>query len=259
MSWSARRRFLILAIVIVVIGGLAFWHYSPVIFQAPTCSDGVKNGDELGVDCGGSMCSNLCQSEVSAPVVLWSRSFIVAGNVYNAAAYIENKNDAAVQSYPYEFRLYDAKGILIARRDGTTVVPPLGRYAIIETGIDAGTGVVTRTTFEFTSAPVTWYHVPTPVENTRLVTSKMAFDTSAPVPRLSATLTNPSTTIALEDTMVAAVLYDANDNAVNVSRTIVSHLNQRASVPVVFTWPTALTAPVVRYEILPTIDVFRAH
>ena len=34
---------------------------------APSCSDGVSNGDETGVDCGGS-CSTLCTADLYEPV-----------------------------------------------------------------------------------------------------------------------------------------------------------------------------------------------
>ncbi len=34
---------------------------------APTCNDGIQNGDETGIDCGGS-CSNVCLSQINLPV-----------------------------------------------------------------------------------------------------------------------------------------------------------------------------------------------
>lgn len=259
MSWAARRRFLILIILLVLSGALAFWRYAPVIFRAPSCTDGQQNGTELGVDCGGSMCSNLCAFEVSSPVILWARSFVVAGSVHNAVAYVENKNDAAARGVPYEFRLYDANGILIARQGGTATIPPLGRYAIVETGIDSGTGTVARTTFQFASNPVTWYRVPADQKNARLLMSGSALDQSGTVPRLTANLENTSPRLSLENTLVSAILYDENDNAINASRTVIPALGPRQSAGVAFTWPAKLSAPVVRYEILPLIDVFRAR
>ncbi len=259
MTWALRRRILILLIVIIVVGGLSFWHYSPSIFKAPTCTDGIQNGTETGIDCGGNMCTNLCTFEVKLPTILWSRAFAVTDTVYNATASIENKNDAAVGSIPYEFRLYDANNILVARRDGTALIPPLGRYAVIETGIAVGNGVVVkRTTFEFSSTPALWKRISESVKNLRVATSNIAFDASNPIPRLTALLTNPSPTVTLNNTLVGAILYDADDNAVNVSQTLVQILSPGASTPIVFTWPRPLPATVVRYEIIPVIDVFHA-
>ena len=88
-----RRRLLILLVVLTVVGGAVFAYVWPIVNQAPTCTDGKQNGDELGVDCGGG-CVDFCSNQITMPTVLWSRAFPVTTNVYNATAYIENKNDA---------------------------------------------------------------------------------------------------------------------------------------------------------------------
>lgn len=258
MSWASRRRLLIVFILLVGIGGIVFWQRADVIFTAPTCSDGVQNGDEQGPDCGGTMCSTLCSSQASTPTVLWKRAFAVTDDVYNAVAYVENKNAAATRAIAYEFRLYDANDVLAARRTGVTVIPPLGRYAIVETGIKSGSASVAYTVFAFSSSPATWERLPANIASLKLVTSAIKLDETGPIPKLTAVVTNTSPTIELSNTVVAAVLFDANDNAVNVSRTLISSLPGQRSAQVTFTWPRKLSAPVVRYEILPIVDVFRA-
>ena len=256
MTWAARRRLFILFLLALFIGGLVFWHETPNIFRAPTCSDGKQNGDEQGIDCGGTMCTVMCTSQIQLPTVLWARSFAVTSNVYNAAAYIENKNNAATRQIAYEFRLYDANNILISRRDGVTLIPPLGNFVVVETGIQSGMAAVAHTTFDFSSAPAVWERVPAVAKGIAVGTSNVSLDTTDPIPKLSLSVSDPSPSLSLKNTVVAAVLYDASDNAVNVSRTIIPSLKPGSSTPVVFTWPSKLSAPVVRYEILPVIDVF---
>lgn len=255
MTWASRRRLLIILIVLVVIGGISFWHYSPVVFRAPECTDGVQNGTETGVDCGGS-CTTVCTSDIKLPTVSWSRSFAVTDSVYNAVAYVVNKNDAGTRALPYEFRLYDTNDILVARRDGVALIPPLGRYAIVETGITVGTAKVLRTTFDFSATPVLWEKIPDAIKKLNLSTSAVTFYENGPIPRLNALLTNTSPTATLRNTKVAAILYGADDNAVHVSQTFIQTLSPLASAPVSFTWPRAFDVPVVRYEIIPVIDVF---
>ena len=255
MSWSSRRRSVIVFILVVLLGGLAFWHYAPQLFKAPSCTDGKRDGDEVGVDCGGS-CVNFCASQVQSPTVLWSRAFKVADSVYTAVASIENTNSAAIRSLPYEFRLYDAQGILVARVDGTALVPPSGSYAVVETGIQTGTATVVSTTFTFGNATVPWVRIDPAVASLRVTTSNISLDTTGPIPKLAATLTNPSPTAILRNLNVAAILYDANGNAVTASKTFIPSIGPQGSTSVVFTWPQALSAPVVRYDIIPVIDVF---
>ena len=258
MTWAARRRIIIVCIVIAFLGSIVYWHELPNIFKAPTCSDGIQNGDETGIDCGGTMCSTMCTADITLPTVLWVRSFPVTPDVFNAAAYIQNKNDAATRAIPYEFRLYDSKSILIARRDGVAIVPPLGNYMIVEPGIQTGSATVASTTFDFSATPATWERVPDSEGKLRVSTSNSLLDVSGSIPKLSATVTNPSPTVKLYNTTVAAVLYDADDNAVNVSRTVIPVLGPQASTPVVFTWPQTLGVPIVRSELLPIIDIFNA-
>ena len=139
------------------------------------------------------------------------------------------------------------------------MVPPLGRFVVVETGISTGNAAVGVTEFSFSTTPAVWEHIPEAVSRLRISTSEAAFDTSGVVPRLSATLLNSSLTTTLENTTVGAVLYDADDNAINVSKTFIPELKPGAKTQVVFTWPHAFSTPVVRYDIVPIIDVFHTE
>ena len=255
MTWAARRQFFITLILFGIILLIAFSYAWPVLTKAPSCTDGKQDGTETGVDCGGS-CPNLCADEVKMPIVLWSRAFPVTSSVYNAVAYIENDNAAAIQSLPYEFRFYDASGIFITRVDGTALVPPLGTYAIVETGIKAGNSQVAQTTFAFGTTTSPWLHVPADIAGLNISVTNITMSNVDTIPKLTATLTNPSVTTTLNNTSVAAIMYDGSDNAINASKTFVPKLAPGASVPIFFTWPQPITTPIVRYDIIPIIDIF---
>jgi len=123
MSWASRRQFKYFSGVVLFMALIIFLILIPVIFRKPTCSDNRQNGAEMGVDCGGS-CSLMCDEEILAPVVLWSRAFHVVGNNYNLVAYAENRNkDSGVIKANYEFRIYDANNKLLGRREGSTFIP----------------------------------------------------------------------------------------------------------------------------------------
>src|SRR3989344_4925029 len=117
-SWSKRRKTLYTVVVaILVIGGVVvpgFYFF----YHAPTCSDRVQNGNEQGVDCGGS-CQRLCQSAFLPPSLAWTRFEEVAPSLYNLAAYIVNPNTAAeARNVPYHIMLYDDRGVLITDTAG---------------------------------------------------------------------------------------------------------------------------------------------
>ncbi|HEU5114911.1 MAG TPA: hypothetical protein VFT82_04055, partial [Candidatus Paceibacterota bacterium] len=122
-SWSTRRRWsylLIFAALVVLFFGVPFFF---LFYKAPTCFDGKQNGNETGIDCGGS-CARLCPADFAAPRVLWSYSVQVVPGVFNSLAYVQNPNPSVeADNVPYLFRLYDSQGLLIAERTGKAFVP----------------------------------------------------------------------------------------------------------------------------------------
>ncbi len=246
LSWSARRQFLyyVVAGIVLLIILAATWK---VFFTStPTCTDGKKNGTELGVDCGGS-CQLVCLATARSPRVLWARSFQTDTSIYSAAAYIENPNKGAgSRGVRYTFQLFDENNVLVVQRDGVMDIPPTTLVPVVETNLNVGQRNPVRTLFSFADTP-TWTSVSTPKLDLHLSGQTLEPDGS----RLSATLENNS----LEDTKrvsVIAVLFDDAGIARAASKTTLS-VPRKSSQPVVFTWPQGIP-DVVRAEmtILPS-------
>ena len=129
-AWSAKRRILYgggFVLVLAAVVGLLFFHF---FYRAPSCSDGVQNGDETGVDCGGA-CTTLCSGQTLSPIVHWAKAFNVLGSVYNLAAYVENPNiGSSNPTATYDFKVYDASNILIAENTGQTFIPKNKKFII---------------------------------------------------------------------------------------------------------------------------------
>lgn len=256
LSWSDRRKYMYLTVFGVVGIVFLFWAYFSFIYHPPTCSDGKKNGDEIGIDCGGS-CSLLCQNQTRQPAVVWARSFLTvsaasttsaagekAANVYTAAAYIQNTNlTAGARSVAYSFQLFDANNQLIIERDGVTDLPPLPTIPIIEPGIPTGTHKVARTLFAFSALPV-WHAIaPDSLPQVGVSHQVLAPDGS----RLALTLEN-TTVKDISNITVGSVLFDANGVALAASKSLVASLPRKSSQDVIFTWPLGVPG-VVRAEI----------
>src|SRR3989338_6097159 len=124
-QWSRRRKTFIFSIillfVIVVIGLPAFLFF----YRTPTCFDSKQNGDETGVDCGGS-CQKLCTAE-SLPLILKGdpRVLELADNTFEVAALIENPNiNGEIYRAAYTLKLYDALSTIpIKVIEGETHIP----------------------------------------------------------------------------------------------------------------------------------------
>jgi hypothetical protein len=242
LSWSQRRKFLYTtAAGFVTLIVLAFV-YQTFFTAAATCFDNKQNGDEHGIDCGGS-CSLICPGEAHAPRVLWSRIFQTGASTYTAAAYVENDNPGAgARRVPYSFQIFDADNQLVIERDGVIDLPPVQTIAIVEPNLSIPNRQPARALFSFGAVPV-WHAVaPQSVPALRVSGQQLAADGS----RLSATLANGSLAEARSVT-IGAVLFDASGTAQAASKSTVS-VPAKSSVPVVFTFPGGVSG-IVRAEI----------
>ena len=230
MSWAGRRKGLYIgtasAIFILFVGSLGYIIFS----KQPTCSDQIRNGEEVGVDCGGA-CSRMCTEDVSAPVVLWNRFFEVAPNIYTVAAYIQNNNNNAyVPSAPYIFKLFNSENVLIAERQGVASIGLGDKTIIVESNIATGNRVPARTFFEFTNKSLVWERGELP-----------KIEVSTPTPdfanrRVSVVVRNNSTK-EVRDLPVSIVLFDASETAIAASESLITRLVKGGSETVIFTWP----------------------
>ncbi len=257
MTWALRRQLLYILILVLFFGGIAFSVLYPKLTKPPTCSDGKQNGVETGVDCGG-MCAKACLEQADNVSVLWSRVFRVVPGRYNAVAYLVNHNkNTAIQKINYRFRFADANNIYIGKRDGSTYVPPTGKFAVFEPAIDLGSSVPVFVSFEFTQVPNWVFVSEEKINQVKTTVSNISLIDDTTTPKLSATVKNNSL-FTIPDVNVIAILYDSTNNAVSASRTYLEVLNPEESKQVNFTWPEAFSSKVVAKEIIPIYNIFGA-
>ncbi len=234
IAWATRRKLQYFGIIVAFVVIFLVIPFYIFIYKAPTCSDRLRNGNELGVDCGGS-CRLLCSIEIEKPVSRWDpRVFKVSPGVYSVVAYLENPNVTGESLLaPYMFRLYDRQNVLIVERSGTTFIPKGKTFAIFEGNVETGDRIPTRATFDFTKDLV-WERNTVP-EPEILVTNK-ALIREETSPRVDATIKNNSLDRVTSVELVA-LIFDATGNAIGASRTFVENLEKGESKQVVFTWP----------------------
>ena len=255
MTWALKRQFFYVGVFILFLLVLGFLIISPYVNKIPSCTDNIQNGDEAGIDCGGS-CAKVCSFQVDQISVLWSRTFEVIPGRYNAVAYLENHNkNAAINKISYKFRFADKNNIYIGKREGQAFIPPSGKFAIFEAGIGVGNSVPVYTSFEFTETPV-WDNVPVDKLNQlKVLVSDIKLENQNTTPHLSATLKNNSL-FTIPEVGVVALLYDDKGNAVSASRTYIDILGPDESKSIDFTWPEPITENVIAKEIIPMYNVF---
>lgn len=234
MDWATKRQLEYLGIIFLAVIVFIVIPFFVFIYKAPTCFDGMQNGGETGIDCGGA-CRLLCTAQIAMPISRWDpRIFKVTGSTYTVLAYMENPNVAAeVLNAPYSFKLYDAQNILITERTGTTYIPKGGNFAVLEANIQTGDRVPTRATFQFTKS-LTWIRNTNP--SPTIEVSNKALMSESTAPRVEATVKN-TTLDRVPNIDLTAIVYDGAGNAIGASRTYIEALEATQSKDVTFTWP----------------------
>ena len=254
MNWASKRKLQymggLLGVFLIIFSIFLY----PIIVKKPTCFDGIKNGDETGIDCGGS-CSLMCKENTSDPLVTWSRAFHVVGSTYNLVAFVENQNrNAAIADIPYEFRVYDVNNRLIGRRQGSTFIPPNKQFAVFEASFDVGQAELKSVSFEFTG-PFVWVKKEPTISTLPIYVDNIAMGEDKNNPSLSARIRNESI-YNLPPFDVVAILYDKDGNDINASRTVKDGLASNNNSSVFFTWPEKLPSDPVTEDVLIGIDPF---
>ena len=233
MPWAARRRLIyggtaVLVMAIITLG--IFWK---IIYRAPTCTDGLKNGDEKGIDCGGS-CKNLCTSDALNPIVLWSKIFNISGDVYTLVSYVENPNiNSENESAQYQFKVYDESNKQIFVKEGVTSIPKGKKFAIFENGVVLKGAKPKSVEMNFLSFS-NW--VKDGTVEPELTLKYGSLTSTSSIPRITGTITNDSLENVPEVELAVFVL-DGNQNVVAASRSFVDNLTKRTAQDFVFTWP----------------------
>ena len=257
MSWATKKKIFYAGIVSFAFLFVVFIFAYPIVNKAPSCTDGVQNQDEEGIDCGG-VCDALCPDLAKPLIVHWSRVFRVQDGLYDAVAYVENQNaEAGARELLYVFKLYDDENILISEKYGKTFVSPAEQFAVFEGGIRTGERVPKKAFFEPIGG-VKWERAGKKEgeEAAAILVGERSLDLSSR-PRLDAELVN-TTPLPVRDVSVTAVLYDKDDNAVAVSATYVPLLPPYEKKKVVFTWNEPFPEAPVRIDIIPRNNPFES-
>lgn len=223
-------------------------------YQPATCFDGIQNGGERGVDCGGD-CVRICVADALPPAIVWAESFEIVPGQYNAVAYVENRNQsAAADALRYTFRLYNGSEML-AERSGVTNLPPNSTYPIFAGRILTDRPLpVTRTELEL--EPLA-YWLPATIGREQFRTVNQVLTGADAQPRLTVTLENILIPDAREVEVVATI-FNAAGKPVTASQTFVDMVPGRGTADLVFTWPERIAHTVrsceIPTDVLLTID-----
>jgi len=252
-SWRSQRRIGAILVVFIffgIFGAVSYWRFKAL----PTCSDNIKNQDELAVDCGGQCgpCELKNPKDVS---VIWARAVPVASAVYDVVAFVKNTNEIlASPSFEYRFTLSDEKGA-VAERVGKTYLYPQERTYIVEANIPV-VRMPTRVEFSITRSEWQIYRESPPnitVHGKEYKLEQETASTSRSV--VEAELFNDSS-FDFRTVDVNFLLFDKDENLVGVNKTIIERFLTRTDREARTVWPEVIEGGVVSVIVEPRVNAF---
>jgi Mg-chelatase subunit ChlD len=234
-SWASRRRAIYLGALVLILSSVSYAIFWNFWYRAPTCFDKIKNGDETGLDCGGS-CTLVCSDSVIAPIVRWDpRVFEVLPGMWSVLVYVENPNINIDATYvPYSFTLYGENNKVLAERKGATILPKNKTVGIFEGGVTTTPETkIKRAVFELGNNIVWNKNELPPPDITVTNGSLLKLDSE---PRVLANVKNNGTEEFKNIELVIAI-FDGSDNVIAASRTFVESLKKNEDANIFFTWP----------------------
>ncbi|MDP1706950.1 MAG: hypothetical protein Q8L30_00065 [bacterium] len=253
MSWAARRRFIILLIIGAVITAFLTVIGIATFYKEPSCSDGVRNQDETGIDCGGS-CNYLCIEQQNPPTVLFTKVIQNVNERVDVIAEVENKNAvAAAKNVPYKITLYGSDQFLIQEITGTVDLPPRTIVPIFFPGISSGKQIATRAFLEIDYSSIKWFSMQSDLRILPNVSNLSQTGTTSS-PRIEAVLTNSSVNI-LTNVKAIVLVHNEKGDVIAASSTIVPYIPAQGKATAVFTWNYEFPSTPASIEIIPIVSL----
>lgn len=233
--WSNQKRFRIILTLITVLSFIVTSVLFFSFYNPPRCDDGLQNGSEQGVDCGG-ICENICPIPPEKLVTLWDQAFPLDESVYAAVAYVDNRNESLyIPSIQYEFVFYDIRGTAITRASQRTQILPGGITPIFVPHVLVGEREIAYSSFRFVTDPQRAFRrITTPKPTFSFGKVDIHSDTTTS-PYATTTVRNTSTEIVREVEFII-ILYDRENRAVAASRTFERDIAPQETRELYYTW-----------------------
>lgn len=216
-------------IVVLIAGGWYWTKYSP------TCNDGIKNGQEEGVDCGTVACGKACVSPVQQIVVQNVHLVKTPAGDFDMAALIYNPNvDYGTDAVDYDLVISDSTGEISRQNNSFYILPGQTKY-VVQTSLR---GIPDGATARLDIKSVDWQKVTSAQDITFVVTREATtFDAKQTI--YQAVITN-NTNFDFDTIDVNTIVIDNSGAIIAANRTNFQTFLSQTDRSVKVIWPFLL-------------------
>ncbi len=218
-----------------IFGLIFYWLFGGLFIKAPTCSDGIQNQNETGIDCGG-VCTK-CEITELSPLrqVGDVRVFSLEGGKVILLAEILNPNQFfSSDRFSYTFTAYNARNQEIERIPGNDAIFALEKKFIFEPRISSSAKDISKV--ELTLSDTSWKKAYEMLRPDVVISSAVETKNTDQGIRVSGSVKNQGSVLASE-VRITAILYDKYDTEIFPGQTILSDLSGLEEKPFVVSFP----------------------
>lgn len=259
ISWRKRRKSIFIYIFVFLVLLFSFYKLYPYLNPPPSCSDSKQNGDETGIDCGGS-CNLICPNEVLPLEVKFARAVESEKGLYDLIAFVENKNkDRNVQDSKinYTFSIYDKSGSVIKTITGEAEVPVAQTFPVVvqNVPIDFGNSgnSVSKTAFSIDAPSKNWVKVNPVFGNVFFKVESANFvKKNNNMSQLSIKLKN-TTKVTFRNISIKITLTSGQGNIVGINDTFLPEVKPNETKELNFTWRNPIDIDNPKIDVYPIV------
>ncbi len=246
-------RRVIIAVVFLAVFTLLGYGTKKLTTAPPTCTDGIMNGNEEGIDCGLYACQNYCEPNLDPPKVVSTKLIKAGDKDYDFVGEILNPHtDFGASEVTYELRLLASdKSELFKKSDVFYILPGQTKYLILPflttaQGVDS---------IEFNITSAKWQRLDS-LEGMNLVVRREQYTPSSGESSLQAVIFNDSD-FDFDTVYIDVVLRNSKGDIIAVNRSELNTFLARTERSFKVVWPFPIVGGADKIEIVPTTDLFK--
>lgn len=246
-------RRIIIAAVFLTVFSLTGLGLQRVVTPVPTCTDGIMNGEEEGVDCGLSACGKYCESDLDPPRVISTKLIKAGDRDYDFVARIENPHlQFGASEVEYELTLFNGNDAELSKEEGIFYILPSQTKYLILANLTTEKNVQ-RIDFKIKSA--TWEKIESLEGMNLIVKAQKYINLSGGGTALDANILNDSD-FDFEMVDIDVVAYNSSGEVVAVNRSDIRTFLARTERAFRVVWPFKINGSVDKIEIYQSTNLF---
>jgi len=237
---------------LIVIGLILYFLIAP----SATCTDGIQNQAEKGIDCGGT-CAPCKDEGQNKDIVIKEVGVAIGGNnTYDVAAKISNPNDVFGASiFHYTFKLKDIGGSVIAIKEGNNFILPADSKYVAVLGIQTDNNTV-PVSVDFVISDISWNKLENIGKPQIGVYNKNFGANPAGEGSVADGLIRNQSGYGLSKVSIVIILRSESGDIIGINATEKNTVNVKEERDFRLTWPYQLSAPIQNMEVDVQSNVF---